>query len=224
MPCPLSPAILLFFALCAADPVPIPHPLPEPGPDANAAAGAVPQSYTNNAPFSGAIYIVNSDGQGVTTQATNMCPDYASLSCGSMGQPAWCCPSSYTCASPPNSGGIIGCCPDGSSCGGSVNVASVTTVTVYAQQQTSVVYVQPHPTTVQVLGGPTTEVVYQGGFCSTLTMNGPGLPRATEGSCGTILIVNEAATDLRAFGYGVGAFILVFHLAMGRIFALAHRL
>lgn len=62
---------LLFPILCLADPE------------------ADPQTYTNNAPFSGAIYIVNPNGQQVTTTDANMCPSYASVSCGSIGQPSW---------------------------------------------------------------------------------------------------------------------------------------
>ncbi|KAF2193450.1 hypothetical protein K469DRAFT_549716 [Zopfia rhizophila CBS 207.26] len=173
------------------------------------------QQYTNNAPFSGAIYIVNPNGQEVNAAGANVCPSYASASCSNIGHPSWCCPSNYTCASPPNSGGLIGCCPNGSSCGGTVNVAAVTTVTVQYAQQTSVVYVQSQPTTA-VVYAQSTEVVYQGGFCSTLTMDGPGLPTTREGACGTILVVNEGAS--RAFSYGLGIFVVVFHLALGRMF------
>ncbi|KAF2110553.1 hypothetical protein BDV96DRAFT_195274 [Lophiotrema nucula] len=125
--------LLLLSILCAADPNPEPEPEPEPEADPEA------QTYTNNAPFSGAIYIVDPNGQQITAQGQNWCPNFASLSCGSMGSPSWCCPSGYTCATVANSG-IIGCCPAGSSCAGSVNGAAVTTVTVQAASaQTSVV-------------------------------------------------------------------------------------
>jgi hypothetical protein len=50
---------------------------------------AIPQ-YTNNAPFSGAVYIVQPDGQQVTTTNTNVCPNTASISCSSINQPSWC--------------------------------------------------------------------------------------------------------------------------------------
>ena len=76
------------FALpifCAARPEALPEALPQP----EAIAEAEAQTYTNNAPFSGAIYIVNPDGQAVTAQGSNMCPNYASLSCGDISQPSW---------------------------------------------------------------------------------------------------------------------------------------
>ncbi|ORY12855.1 hypothetical protein BCR34DRAFT_481942 [Clohesyomyces aquaticus] len=202
---PVRPFIFLFPVLCTANPE------------------ADPQTYTNNAPFSGAIYIVNPNGESVNAAGANYCPSYASLSCANMGQPSWCCPSSYTCASPANSGGIIGCCPSGSTCGGSVNVASITTITVQAVQQTSFVYVQPQPTTVQVYNVPTTNpVVGQGGFCSTLTMVGPGLPTTAQGECGTILVVNQGTTNFKALGYVVSSIIVVLHLALGRMFGMGH--
>lgn len=122
---------------------------------------------------------------------------------------------------------MIGCCPSGSSCGGSVNVASVTTVTVYGAQQTSVVYVQPAPTTVVVYNNPTTVAVYNnptvqavGGFCQTLTMVGAGVPTTRQGECGTILIVppSEGITNYRVVGYGMGGALILLHLAIGRMF------
>lgn len=90
-----------------------------------------------------------------------------------------------------------------------MNVAQVTTVTVYPQQAT--VYANPPPQTT-VYHQPT-EV--QGGFCATITMDGPGLPRADQGQCGTILIVAEAAPSLKTVGMGAGliAFLLQFGLA-----------
>lgn len=193
---PRSLAALLFPILCIADPE------------------ADPQQYTNYAPFSGAIYIVGPGGQQVSTTDANVCPNYASVSCSNINQPSWCCPSSYTCASPANSNGLIGCCPAGSSCGGSVNVASITTITVQAAQQTNVVYVQPQPTTVAVYDvGPV-----GGAYCSTLTLVGPGLPTTRQGDCGTILIVNEGIPSLKMIGYGTFIAVILFHLALGRMF------
>jgi hypothetical protein len=61
------------------------HPEAEAEPDASADA----QTYTNNAPFSGAIYIVNPNGQQISAASANMCPSYASLSCGNIGAPSW---------------------------------------------------------------------------------------------------------------------------------------
>jgi hypothetical protein len=50
---------------------------------------AIPQQITNNAPFSGAVYIVSPDGQQVVAQGTNMCPASASVSCANVNQPSW---------------------------------------------------------------------------------------------------------------------------------------
>jgi hypothetical protein len=99
-----------------------------------------------------------------------------------------------------------------------VNVASINTVTVYGVQQTTQTYVQPPPTTatVAVYNQPTTQVA--AGFCQTLTMTGPDLPRVTQGACGTILIVNEGAQNIRILGYGIGMIVFLVHLAVGRVF------
>lgn len=121
-----------------------------------------------------------------------------------------CCPANYQCVVPANSNGLIGCCPNGNTCGGTVNVAQITTVTVYPQQQT--VYAQPPQTTVYQHPNPV-----QGGFCATITMNGPGLPRAGEGSCGTILIV-AGAPSLKVLGLGAGLVAFILHFALGRMF------
>lgn len=69
---------VLCAALCAAT--------PEARPDAE--ADAVPQ-ITNNAPFSGAVYLVNPNGEQVTAQGTNYCPSSASQSCSSVNAPSW---------------------------------------------------------------------------------------------------------------------------------------
>lgn len=70
--------VLLFAVLCTA--------APEARPDAE--ADPVPQ-ITNNAPFSGAVYIVNANGEQVTAQDTNYCPSSASQSCSSVNAPSW---------------------------------------------------------------------------------------------------------------------------------------
>lgn len=75
-PCHL--VVALFAVLCAAR--------PEAKPEAE--ADAAPQ-ITNNAPFSGAIYLVTPDGQQVTAQDTNYCPSSASQSCSSVNAPSW---------------------------------------------------------------------------------------------------------------------------------------
>jgi len=173
---------------------------------------AIPQQISNNAPFSGAVYIVNPDGQQVVAQDANMCPSSASVSCSNVDHPSWCCPANYACAVPANSNGLIGCCPSGNQCGGSVNVAQVTTVTVYPQQQTAVVYAQPPPATVYAQPNPA-----QGGFCATITMTGPGLPRVEQGGCGTILVV-AGAPSLKVLGVGATVVALFLHVALGRMF------
>jgi hypothetical protein len=126
-----------------------------------------------------------------------------------------CCPANYVCASPANSNGLIGCCPSGNTCGGTVNVAQVTTVTVYPQQQTAVVYANPPPQTTVVVNNHPNQA--QGGFCATITMSGPDLPRAAQGNCGTILLV-AGASGLKAFGIGATLVTITLHLALGRMF------
>ncbi|KAJ4989726.1 hypothetical protein SVAN01_04756 [Stagonosporopsis vannaccii] len=190
----------LFSVLCAAK--------PEARPEAE--ADAAPQ-ITNNAPFSGAVYLVNPDGQQVTAQGTNYCPSSASQSCSSVNAPSWCCPANYACVVPANSNGLLGCCPAGSTCGGVVNAAAVSTVTIQAQLQTT--YVQ-QSTSFVVYNAPTT---VQGGFCATITMDGPDLPRAAEGQCGTILIVAEAVL-VKAFGVGASITAMMLHIALDRMF------
>jgi hypothetical protein len=97
-----------------------------------------------------------------------------------------------------------------------VNVAQVTTVTVYPQQQTAIVYGQPPPPVTTVHNNPNQA---QGGFCATITMDGPGLPRAQDGDCGTILIVSEGAPGLRTIGIAAGMVAVMLHIALGRMFA-----
>ena len=70
--------VLLSATFCTAS--------PEARPDAE--ADAAPQ-ITNNAPFSGAIYLVNSNGEQVTAQGINYCPSSASQSCSSVNAPSW---------------------------------------------------------------------------------------------------------------------------------------
>lgn len=131
-----------------------------------------------------------------------------------------CCPNSYTCSSPANANGMIGCCPAGSSCGGAINVASVSTITVQAQQQTAIVYAQP-PATTSVVYTQSTQDVHQQGFCSTLTAAGPGLPTTRQGDCGVILVVSEGTINLKALGYGTGVVFVLLHLALKRMFSWA---
>jgi len=116
---------------------------------------------------------------------------------------------------PANANGMVGCCPNGNACGGGVNVASVSTVTVYGVQQTTQVYVQP-TTTAVVYNQPAT-VAAAPGFCQTLTMSGPDLPKVTQGACGTILIVNQGART-RGTGAVVGSALVLLHLVVRRIF------
>jgi hypothetical protein len=89
---PLSCLLLDLLAVhSSAHPEALPEAIPEAIPEAlpEALAEADPQTYTNNAPFSGAIYIVNPNGQAVTAEGTNVCPVSASVSCSTIGQPSW---------------------------------------------------------------------------------------------------------------------------------------
>lgn len=92
-----------------------------------------------------------------------------------------------------------------------MNAAAISTVTVQAQQYTT--YVQ-QPTSFVVYNAPTT---VQGGFCATITMSGPGLPRTAEGQCGTILLVAEGV-PLKVLGTGAGITAVLLHVALGRMF------
>jgi len=96
-----------------------------------------------------------------------------------------------------------------------VNVASVSTVTVYGVAQTTQAYVQP-TTTAVVYNQPTTAPA--AGFCQTLTMSGPDLPRVTQGACGTILIVNDGMQNTRMLGSGIGALLAALHVTIGHMF------
>lgn len=82
-----------------------------------------------------------------------------------------------------------------------MNAAAISTVTVYAQPTTT--YVQ-QPT------------VVQGGFCATITMDGPGLPKAVNGECGTILLVARGIT-LKSVGVAASIIAVVSHVAAGRL-------
>lgn len=77
MTCLCLPLLYLLFTLCLADPNPLPDPIPQ---------------LTNNAPFSGIVYLVYPNGQPVDVStlsgSTNLCPQQAPLSCSSVGQPS----------------------------------------------------------------------------------------------------------------------------------------
>jgi hypothetical protein len=74
-------------------------------------------------------------------------------------------------------------------------------------------YVQ-QPTSFVVYDAPTT---VQGGFCATITMDGPGLPRAAQGQCGTILLVAEGMV-LEVFSVMATITAVLLHVALGRMF------
>lgn len=48
-------------------------------------------------------------------------------------------------------------------------------------------------------------------------MDGPGLPRAAEGQCGTILLVAEGVS-LKIIGVGTSIIAVLLHFALGRMF------
>jgi hypothetical protein len=77
------------------------------------------------------------------------------------------------------------------------------------------VYANPAPHTTVVVNNQPNQA--QGGFCATVTMYGPDLPRAAQGDCGTILLV-ASAPAIKAFGIGATVVAVTLHLAMGRMF------
>ncbi|KAF1977590.1 hypothetical protein BU23DRAFT_299508 [Bimuria novae-zelandiae CBS 107.79] len=193
-------ALSFVFTTCTTHALPDPCAEPEANPEA--------QNY-NYQPFSGAIYVVDSNGQ----PAQGSCPASAALSCGDQGYPSWCCPGGYTCVQPQNQNGYIGCCPAGQTCGGAVYVS---TVTINAQAQTTVpavVVPLAFTTTATYIPPPTV-----GGYCQTLTMNGPDLPRVTQGQCGTILIVSGSLINRKPLGFVAAGTFLLGQLAIARMF------
>jgi hypothetical protein len=134
-----------------------------------------------------------------------------------------CCASGYSCSMLSN--GVVGCCPSGSQCGGTVNAAQITTVTV-TQYLTTTQYPQTPSTVVQV-GSKTTTVlpgiyvttsttnpsIAYNGYCSTLIAHGPDLPTTAQGVCGPILVINRA--DVRSMGWKLPVLITAFHGALG---------
>lgn len=84
-----------------------------------------------------------------------------------------------------------------------MNAAAVSTVTIHVQPEPTYVYNKP--------------TAVQGGFCATITMDGPGLPKAVNGDCGTILLVAEGAS-LRIVGIAGSIIVVVLHVALGRMF------
>jgi hypothetical protein len=104
----IVPSLLHFRNFACADPVPIaipeaapvanalPEPLAQPEPLPEAAAEAAPDALDarqvyNNAPFSGAIYIVgvNTNGAALTPASAAWCPNYAPQGCGNIGVWNW---------------------------------------------------------------------------------------------------------------------------------------
>jgi hypothetical protein len=143
-----------------------------------------------------------------------------------------CCNPSTYCARA--SDGSIGCCPWGTTCapalGGAAPQPQVQQSTWQPapstwQPQASTVYVtQTHPTTVVYAGGGQPEpqqatTVYSGlvgqgqgqQYCSTLYAHGPNLPTTEAGTCGTILIANDAVKGVggtRWMVLGIGMVVL----------------
>ena len=140
------------------------------------------------------------------------------------------------------SNGVVGCCPSGSNCGGTVNAAQITTMTVtqyltttqYPQTPTTAVqyltttqYPQT-PTTVVQIGSQTSTTILSGifvtesattpsivynSYCSTLIANGPNLPTTAQGVCGTILVISHA--DVRPVGWKLPTLIIAFYGSLG---------
>jgi hypothetical protein len=51
---------------------------------------------------------------------------------------------------------------------------------------------------------PTTTIIQQGGFCTTLVAQGGNLPTTANARCGTALVVEAGAGNLRGRGGVVG--------------------
>jgi hypothetical protein len=140
-----------------------------------------------------------------------------------------CCNPSTYCARA--SDGSIGCCPWGTTCAPSLGGAAAPQQSTWQpapstwQPQASTVYVtQTHPTTVVYAGGGQPEpqqatTVYSGlvgqgqgqQYCSTLYAHGPNLPTTEAGTCGTILIANDAVKGVggtRWMVLGIGMVVL----------------
>jgi len=195
----LELALVVLYSLVLASAEPVADPFP----------AADPQTFSNYAPFSGAIYIVNG-GQGGTqfsSASPAQCPANAPQGCGNINVWNWCCPSSNTCQNLSN--GIVGCCPSGATCSGSVNANQITTVTVtttVAMAATINTFVQVPGSATTVGGGVggvlvngpatgTTRLVPAGPFCTTLYMNGYPIPTAVRAGCGTMLIMSPPASN-----------------------------
>ncbi|KAG8623888.1 hypothetical protein KVT40_008864 [Elsinoe batatas] len=160
--------------------------------------------------------------------AVAQCPQWATISCSSIGAAAYCCPAGTTCGW---GGGTVGCCSSGQQCTGQPGAAyqqqnwqpqqtqcydcapKTVVVPAVVTQQPTTIYQQPTVTLVQPttsalvgVGAPfttsvRTSLVVQG-FCSTQIASGPGLPTTAQGGCGTILIVAGAPPKLR-IGFGI---------------------
>ncbi|USW52029.1 hypothetical protein Slin15195_G053480 [Septoria linicola] len=134
----------------------------------------------------------NNNGGSGTAAVQAQCPASFPVSCTSIQQPYYCCPSDNYCSW---ANSIVACCPNGKTCSG---YAQNPTTTYY---QPTTVY-QQNPTTVIVAGAATTNYQqpqttvtqgYGGQYCRTLVAVGPGLPTTQAGDCGTILIVEADA-------------------------------
>lgn len=135
--------------------------------------------------------------------------------CGLHTKSIRCCPGACSCIQQQNQNGYIGCCPIGQTCGGPVSVETVTvtaqaqpTALVVSPQQYTTTYSNPNPYT-----APPAAV-----FCQTLTMHGPGLPVVTQGSCGTILIVEGGSKSLKPVVFGIAGVLFLAQLAIARTF------
>ncbi|KAJ8609938.1 hypothetical protein MRB53_038876 [Persea americana] len=109
-----------------------------------------------------------------------------------------------------------GCCPNGQSCNGAVGAPPSTwqpSTTNYGTYVTTVLV--PVPVTVPVTvpaAQPTTQTTYYtpttttnngyNGYCSTLTVQGNGLPTTRAGQCGTILVISEASVLIKRTSVG----------------------
>nr|OQO19045.1 hypothetical protein B0A51_12324 [Rachicladosporium sp. CCFEE 5018]OQO19590.1 hypothetical protein B0A51_14132 [Rachicladosporium sp. CCFEE 5018] len=183
------------------------------------------QTYVSGT-FQAAVW---AQGGQLQSAAQVQCPAGYPTSCGSIGEPDYCCPSSFTCAYTTNK--VVGCCPSGQTCSGSIGgsggyqpsswysstcVAPTTYQTYYTPPATTTNYggvivggaaattVYQYPTTTH----PATTVIYAGNFCTTITAVGPNLPTTAGVACGVALIVAPSEGRREGVGWSVLGVVL----------------
>jgi hypothetical protein len=128
-----------------------------------------------------------------------------------------CCPSGNICAV--LSSNIVGCCPAGQSCQGFSGAISTITAGSGNQIATNVQVIQTsaaQPTGGALIGDPIIQTVTVAGniACTTMTMNGAGVPTFRSASCGQMLILPGDAVGRRVKSEGWMLLIVVMSVAL----------